>query len=100
MRLVCILALLLTSCASILEPPYRACLRSQSNPRLFSTGTVIAEKDDGSLLFQYDDRSAGDQGFQWVKEKDRISRCVAASPFDVRSPDGGPELRADDPRFH
>jgi hypothetical protein len=77
------IVLFLEACASFQQYPYRARLYAADNPAApgsFRSGWVIAVREDGAVLFRFDDADQGDHGFLWVSEGGRYR--VVRAPLD------------------
>jgi hypothetical protein len=75
--------LLATSCASALSFPYPSCLYDQQGR--YDAGKVIAAREDGARLFQFNDTSKGDHGFRWVIDGEgrTLRPCREATLMDA-----------------
>lgn len=85
--LLLILAILASACASTSSGLGPACLYDRQGR--YDTGRVIANREhDDAKLFQFNDTSKGDHGFQWVKPSDSrsIRPCREATLMDAESP--------------
>lgn len=70
--------ILLFACSNaIVKYPYRAKLW-RNNPTQFDLGIAVTERQDGAVLFQYDDTSRGDHGFIWVSREDGYQLVATA----------------------
>lgn len=98
MRYAIALFLLLSSCTSASLPPatpYRARLYDRDH-RLFNSGTIVARRADGAELFQYDDTTAGDRGYQWIAAEE-VSKRIRRGDSSQQSPISAEFARAGDP---
>jgi len=87
--------LLLTECAGIASLPYRAKLYGPSQGTPPRAGSVIAQRADGALLFQFDDHTEGDGGYLWVTTEDgryRLVRFIGEDKIGVRAMRPVPEV--------
>lgn len=67
--------------------PYPACLYNDAG--LYDTGRAIAKREtDDAVLFQFNDATKGDLGFQWVKPGGNrsIRPCREATLMDADNP--------------
>lgn len=82
-------AVLLMSCTTSIETfPQRNRCVFDSQRRLIGVGSVIAKRDDGAYLFQFNDSTQGDHGYLWVEEGGtrRLGPCKSVSTFDANQP--------------